>query len=85
MTLTVTNAKGTASTTQTNLVTVAANPPLLNAKFTADQTAGGAPLPVQFTDQSVGGATAGRGTSVTAPSPPRRIPHTSTQPTASTP
>ena len=57
VTLTVTNAKGSASTTQTNLVTVAPNPPLLNARFTADQTAGGAPLTVQFTDQSVGGAT----------------------------
>jgi PKD repeat protein len=57
VTLTVTNAEGSASTTQTDLVTVAPNPPLLNARFTADQTAGGAPLAVQFTDQSVGGAT----------------------------
>ena len=35
VTLTVTNAKGTATHTQPNLVTVAVNPPLLNAKFTA--------------------------------------------------
>ncbi len=79
VTLTVTNDQGSASTTQTDLVTVAENPPLLNAKFTADQTAGGAPLPVQFTDQSVGGATAGPGTSATGPRPPRRAPsHTYT-------
>jgi PKD repeat protein len=58
VTLTVTNASGTATTTQANLVTVAENPPLLNAKFSATPTAGAAPLPVQFTDASVGGATA---------------------------
>lgn len=74
VTLTVTNDKGSASTTQANLVTVAENPPLLNAKFTADQTSGGAPLPVQFTDQSVGGVTAwawdfGDGASSTEQSP----------------
>ncbi|MEO6469386.1 MAG: PKD domain-containing protein, partial [Acidimicrobiia bacterium] len=50
VTLTVTNSKGTATTTQSNLVNVAENPPLLNAKFTGAPTAGAAPLPVQFTD-----------------------------------
>ncbi|MGZ4676491.1 MAG: CBM96 family carbohydrate-binding protein [Acidimicrobiia bacterium] len=58
VTLTVTNSKGTATTTQTDFVTVAVNPPLLNAKFIATPTVGAAPLPVQFTDQSVGGVTA---------------------------
>ena len=58
VTLTVTNSKGTATTTQSNLVTVAVNPPLLNAKFTGTPTTGVAPLPVQFTDGSVGGVTA---------------------------
>jgi PKD repeat protein len=58
VTLTVTNAKGSASTTQASLVTVAPNPPLLNARFSGTPTAGAAPLPVQFTDASVGGATA---------------------------
>lgn len=57
VTLTVTNSKGTATTTQANVVTVAVNPPLLNAKFTASPTTGAAPLPVQFTDASVGGVT----------------------------
>ena len=46
VTLTVTNAQGTASTTQTDLVNVAQNPPLLNAKFSGSPTSGGAPLPV---------------------------------------
>lgn len=58
VTLTVTNSKGTATTTQSNLVTVAVNPPLLNAKFSGTPTAGVAPLPVQFADASVGGVTA---------------------------
>ncbi len=58
VTLTVTNSKGTATTTQTDLVTVAVNPPLLNAKFTGTPTSGVAPLAVQFTDASVGGVTA---------------------------
>jgi PKD repeat protein len=57
VTLTVTNAQGTASSTQTDLVNVAQNPPLLNAKFSGSPTSGGAPLPVQFTDASVGGVT----------------------------
>ena len=72
--LTVTNSKGTASTTQANVVTVAVNPPLLNAKFTGTPTTGTAPLPVQFTDGSVGGVTAwawnfGDGTTSTEQSP----------------
>jgi FOG: PKD repeat len=57
VTLTVTNAQGTATTTQPDLVNVAVNPPLLNAKFTSTATSGAAPLPVQFTDASVGGVT----------------------------
>ncbi len=57
VTLTVTNAKGTASTTQTDVIDVAVNPPLLNAKFSSTPPSGGAPLAVDFTDQSVGGAT----------------------------
>ena len=57
VTLTVTNAKGSASTTQASLVAVAPNPPLLNARFSGTPTSGAAPLPVQFTDASVGGAT----------------------------
>ncbi len=57
VTLTVTNALGTATTTQPNLVTVAVNPPLLNAKFSGTPTSGASPLPVQFTDASVGGVT----------------------------
>ncbi|MEP6625809.1 MAG: PKD domain-containing protein, partial [Acidimicrobiia bacterium] len=57
VTLTVTNATGTATTTQPNLVNVAVNPPLLNARFSGTPTSGAAPLPVQFTDASVGGVT----------------------------
>ncbi len=74
VTLTVTNATGTATTTQPNLVNVAVNPPLLNAKFSGTPTSGAAPLPVQFTDASVGGVTAwawdfGDGSTSTAPNP----------------
>ncbi len=57
VTLTVTNDKGTATTTQTDVMNIAVNPPLLNAKFTSTTPSGGAPLPVQFTDASVGGVT----------------------------
>ncbi len=57
VTLTVTNAQGTATTTQAGLINVAVNPPLLNAKFTSTATSGASPLPVQFTDASVGGVT----------------------------
>lgn len=84
VTLTVTNSKGTAATTQANLVSVAVNPPLLSAKFTGTPTSGVAPLPVQFTDASVGGVTAwawdfGDGSSANTQYPAH------TQPTASTP
>ncbi len=74
VTLTITNSKGTAAVTQTDLVSVAVNPPLLAADFTGTPTAGIAPLPVQFTDRSVGGATAwawdfGDGTTSTEQNP----------------
>jgi PKD repeat protein len=53
---TATNASG-SSPAVTGTVTVAAPPPAPVASFTADQTSGTAPLPVQFTDASTGSPT----------------------------
>ena len=65
--LTVSNAVGRDYTARTGYIRVG---PVPVVSFSANQTYGIAPLPVQFTDTSSGEPSAGRGTSVTGV-PPR--------------
>lgn len=53
VTLTATNASGSSTLTRTNFITVHAQP---NVNFTANDSSGCFPVPVQFTDLSNGGA-----------------------------